>query len=69
MMKEYLVGSCKEGAPKGPSSANEAKGGSGGGGGQKASSGVAPPQPQGFGYLLPLAFLACYLAYRTYNGL
>lgn len=70
MMKEFEVGTCKDGAPKGPSSAKDSAGGSsGGGGGQKSSTGVAPPQPQGFGYLLPLAFLACYLAYRAYNGI
>ncbi|KAG0141980.1 hypothetical protein CROQUDRAFT_135851 [Cronartium quercuum f. sp. fusiforme G11] len=61
LMDQYLVGTCKTHATKGPPTAKKSA---------QFATGQSDSQPQsgGLGYLVPLAFLAAYLSYRFYFG-
>jgi len=57
IMAEYLVGTCPDGATKGPTTAKSAK---------AQGEYVRSKGERGLGYLLPLGVFICYLAYRYY---
>ncbi|KAH9448994.1 hypothetical protein MJO28_010125 [Puccinia striiformis f. sp. tritici] len=60
LMAQYLVGTCTQGAPKGPSIVKKTA--------QQTSTPASDSQSAGLGFMVPLAILAAYLSYRFYFG-
>ncbi|KAA1075427.1 hypothetical protein PGT21_035872 [Puccinia graminis f. sp. tritici] len=60
LMEQFYVGTCKQGAPKGPPIIKKAA--------QQANPSNSDQQSGGWGFMVPLAILAAYLSYRFYFG-
>ncbi|OAV96531.1 hypothetical protein PTTG_00980 [Puccinia triticina 1-1 BBBD Race 1] len=60
LMEQFCVGSCKQGAPKGPPVTKKST--------QQTHTSTSDQQSGGWGFMVPLAILAAYLSYRFYFG-